>query len=289
MNGIPSLKTALLDLLYEVRDKDIPLIIGGGFGIYLRMQHVQKSGVRTLFSSLPEMRSTNDLDLFLRVELLLSSEKLKPLADAILHLGYKPVKGAENYQFAKTGPDNAISGSIKIDLLTGPRRFFKDSKLRTDARRVRPNPSVGIHAHPVDEVPTLEEKLLPIVLAGTLNTGSKWKTEVFLPHTYSFLLMKLFAFRDRVNDSEKGFGRHHALDLYTIIGLTTETEWQECLEFSKKMRADAIFVEAGDIITEYFSDKQKLGLLRIQEHEYCRSDFQLDDFIVVLAELFPKT
>jgi len=45
MNGIPSLKTALLDLLYEVRDKDIPLIIGGGFGIYLRMQHVQKSGL----------------------------------------------------------------------------------------------------------------------------------------------------------------------------------------------------------------------------------------------------
>ncbi len=34
MNGIPSLKTALLDLLYEVRDRDIPLIIGGGFGIY---------------------------------------------------------------------------------------------------------------------------------------------------------------------------------------------------------------------------------------------------------------
>ena len=231
MNGIPSLKTALLDLLYEIRNQDIPLIIGGGFGIYLRMQYIRKSGLRTLFFSLSEMRSTNDLDLFLRVELLRSSEKLKPLADAILHLGYKPVKGAENYQFAKTGPDNSIAGSIKIDFLTGPRRFFKNSKLRTDVRRVRPNPSVGIHAHPVDEVPTLEEKLLSIVLSGTLSAGAVWKTVVFLPHTYSFLLMKLFAFRDRVNDSEKGFARHHAFDLYTIVGLTTETEWQECIEF----------------------------------------------------------
>jgi hypothetical protein len=289
MNGIQSLKTALLDLLYEVRDKDIPLIIGGGFGIYLRMQHVRTLGLRTLFSSLPEMRSTNDLDLFLRVELLLSSKKLKPLADAIMHLGYKPVKGAENYQFAKAGPDNSIAGSIKIDLLTGPRKFFKESKLHTDIRRVRPNPSVGIHAHPVDEVPTLEEKLLPMVLAGTLNTGSKWKAEVFLPHTYSFLLMKLFAFRDRVNDREKEFGRHHALDLYTIVGLITETEWRECLEFGKRMRTDVTIVEAGDTIAEYFSDKQKLGLLRMQEHEYYRSDFQLDDFIAVLVELFPKT
>jgi hypothetical protein len=289
MNGIPSLETALLDLLYEVRDKDIPLIIGGGFGIYLRMQHIRKSGGRTLFSSLPEVRSTNDLELFLRVELLLNSEKLKPLADAILHLGYKPVRGAENYQFAKTGPDNSIFGSIKIDLLTGPRRFFKDSRLRIDARRVRPNPSVGIHAHPVDEVPTLEEKLLPVILAGTLITGTKWETEVFLPHTYSFLLMKLFAFRDRVNDSEKGLGRHHALDMYTIVGLTAETEWQECIEFSKKMRADTLFVEAGNIITEYFSNKEQLGLLRIQENEYYRPDFQLNDFIAVLAELFSMT
>ncbi len=46
MNGIPSLKTSLLDLLYEVRDKDILLIIGRGFGIYLRMQYIQKSGIQ---------------------------------------------------------------------------------------------------------------------------------------------------------------------------------------------------------------------------------------------------
>jgi len=35
MITIPSLQTALLDLLHEIRDTAIKLIIGGGLGIYL--------------------------------------------------------------------------------------------------------------------------------------------------------------------------------------------------------------------------------------------------------------
>jgi hypothetical protein len=38
--------------------------------------------------------------------------------------------------------------------------------------------------------------------------------------------MKLFAFRDRLSDEDKEFGRYHALDLYTIIATTTEKEWE---------------------------------------------------------------
>ena len=54
--------------------------------------------------------------------------------------------------------------------------------MKTDGRRVRPQPSVGIHAHPVDEAPTLEKGLLPLLLVGNLSTGKAWRTEVFLPH-----------------------------------------------------------------------------------------------------------
>ena len=31
------LTTSLLDLLYELREHDTPLIIGGGFGLFLKM------------------------------------------------------------------------------------------------------------------------------------------------------------------------------------------------------------------------------------------------------------
>lgn len=71
MITIPDLKTALLDLLNEIEDTDIKLIIGGGFGIYLKIEQVQRLGIQTLLKEWPEPRSTNDLDLFLRAEVLI--------------------------------------------------------------------------------------------------------------------------------------------------------------------------------------------------------------------------
>ena len=85
---------ALLDLLQKVRDSEIRLIIGGGFGIYLKTNHVKRLDMRTLLDQWPEPRSTNDLDLFLRPELLIESSRLKPLVSAITDLGYQVVPGA---------------------------------------------------------------------------------------------------------------------------------------------------------------------------------------------------
>ena len=45
MITMPDLQKALLDLLHEVRGTDIKLIIGGGFGIYLKTNHVRQLGV----------------------------------------------------------------------------------------------------------------------------------------------------------------------------------------------------------------------------------------------------
>lgn len=199
----PDLQTALLDVLHQIQSADIRLIVGGGFGIYLKSEHVRRLDARTLFSEWPTPRSTNDLDLFLRPELLIRSEKLAPLADALGRLNYKPVPGAEKYQFIKPCPGGIEAGSIKIDILTGPRSHFKDTMVKTDARRARPRPSVGIHAHPVDEISTLEDGLLKIMLAGNLSSGQHWESEVFLPHPITFLMMKLFAFRDRFDDADK--------------------------------------------------------------------------------------
>lgn len=116
MITMPGLQTALLDLLYEVKGTDVAIIIGGGYGIYLKTGHVQRLRKRTLFQEWPEPRSTNDLDLFLRPELLIDAGKVKPLAQAISRLGYRVVPGAEKYQFVKPGPGGGEVGSIKIDI-----------------------------------------------------------------------------------------------------------------------------------------------------------------------------
>ena len=98
---LQTLQTALLDLLYELKDTDIQLIIGGGYGIYLKADYVRRREVRSLLQDWPELRSTNDIDLFLRPELLMDSAKLIPLSEVITRLGYQVVVGAEKYQFVK--------------------------------------------------------------------------------------------------------------------------------------------------------------------------------------------
>jgi len=289
MITIPDLQTSLLDLLLEIEETDIKLIIGGGFGIYLKIDHVQRLGTRTLLQEWPEPRSTNDLDLFLRPELLIESEKLKPLAEAIARLGYQVVPGAEKYQFVKSGPEGTDAGSVKIDILTGPQTCFRDTGVRADARRARPNPSVGIHAHPVDEAPTLEQGLLPVPLAGKLSSGEPWQAEVFLPHPYTFSMMKLFAFRDRLDDADKEFGRYHALDFYTILATTTEEEWRYALELGDHQGDQPYVLEAGRLASEHFSALDRLGMVRLRESPYYRLELQLDAFMSALQELFPVT
>lgn len=193
MDIMPTLRTALLDLLYESRDGDLKLIIGGGYGIYLKADHVRQSGARTLFSEWPEARSTNDIDLFLRPEFLIESHRLKPLAESLKRLGYEVISGAEKYQFAKPGPTGGREGCLKIDLLTGPQDRFKGSQAKVDDRRVRPQPSVDLHAHPVNEAITLETGLIPLLFEGTTSTGTSHSAMVFLPHPMTFMMMKLFA------------------------------------------------------------------------------------------------
>jgi hypothetical protein len=286
MITMPDLQTALLDLLYEVQGTDIKLIIGGGFGIYLKTDYVRRLGVRTLFHQWPEPRSTNDLDLYLRPELLIQSEKLKPLAEAIAKLGYEVVSGAEKYQFAKR-PGGLHAGSVKIDMLTGPQSCFEGTSVKADSRRARPIPSVGIHAHPVNEAPTLVEGLLPIALEGNLSSGRHCRAEIFLPHPYTFLMMKLFAFKDRLNDKDKEFGRYHALDLYTILATTMETEWKLALEFRDHKGGVPSTVEAGGLVLKHFSALDRLGMIRLRESHYYKPDLQLDDFMSAMKELFP--
>lgn len=121
---LQSLETALLEILNEIQYSDINLITGGGYGIYLRIKDRCQSDAPTLFKEWPEERSTGDIDLFLRPELLINSEKLKPLSEALLNLNYKPVPTAKYYQFCKPGPGKSDAGEIKIDILTGPQSFF---------------------------------------------------------------------------------------------------------------------------------------------------------------------
>lgn len=66
MNPADLLEASLLDILYELKDTEISLILGGGYGLHLKRLHALKkkaSGERLLLSVVSPARSTNDLDI----------------------------------------------------------------------------------------------------------------------------------------------------------------------------------------------------------------------------------
>ncbi len=288
MNRMADLASALLDLLHELKETDIKLIVGGGYGIYLRYREFLKTQSRTLLKELPEPRSTNDLDLFLKSELLVDPKRVMALSQALDRLGYEAIEMARYYQFMKKGPGGGNAGSIKIDILTGPERVFETMGLRTDPRRVRPKSSAHLHAHPVNEALTLEERLMSVRVDGRLSTGEDTEGEIFLPHSFTFLMMKLFALRDCMNDATKDYGRHHALDMYTVVALMTEEEWDSSVAMYAEHRSDPKIEEACGLIVKLFGSELDFGVLRLKENAYYRPEFQVPEFMQAIRDLFKR-
>lgn len=283
MSELDSLERSLLELLAKLDLATCPIILGGGYGLYLRRNFLVAAGTRTLLDQWPEARSTNDLDLFLRPEFICDSSRLSVFKQALDELGYAPVKGAEHYQFRKHDPAGVIQRGIKIDLLTGPSSAFQGTTARVDVRRVRPRPSVEVHAHPTDEAITLVDDLQKVKLA---SAGRASKPFVFLPHPFTYVLMKLYAFRDQVGDASREHGSHHALDLYAIVAMMTEAQWNRANEMAARHASSSVVQEAARIVGEMFASTTSQGLLMMRGNPYCRETLQLDEFIALVQELF---
>ena len=286
-DGQPILRTSLLDLLHELRDQPIPLILGGGYGLYLKQVHLQDTlSSPTLIPGelWPAPRATGDLDVLLQTEVVVDSERMRLIRAALDRLGYTAIPGAEYMQFIKRLGSGRI---VKVDLLTGPLGpYADDPRVKVDDRRVRPRPSVNLHAHRTDEALAFQEHTMAIPVTGALSTGDLHEATVHVPPAFTLLLMKLHAFRDRCNDDQKQFARHHALDIYRIAAMMVEQEFVQTRLLATEHQDHLPFIEASRIAREHFASDESLGSLRLREHKLWTEDMALHKFLSALRDLF---
>lgn len=287
MAWMDPLRTNLLDLLFELRNHSLPLTVGGGFGLYLKRLRLEQTGQRTLFSQIPLVRATNDLDLFVRADLLCDLPSMRAIADALEHLGYHPVEEAKYMQWKKRILLYGTPAEIKIDLLVGPLGEFR-KQLHIKGPRVRPQGGIKLHAHAVEEALHIDDATLEFALSGERTGGEPYQTRVYIPQAFTYLMMKLFAFRDRKENQDKNLGRHHALDIYATVAMQTESEYEESLRLGKVYQNEEHVDEARRIVCRDFSEPTSLGVLRLREHPLFRPDFPISGFLGVLADNFRK-
>jgi hypothetical protein len=283
----------LFDLLTALDGQDIPLILVGGFGLFLRRQYVLESGERRLLEYLPNARATEDFDVVMRLQVLANLGKMTILRQTLNRMGYQFVKGAEKYQFFKPDSSSTTARNVKIDLLAR-KPGEGDPELHHDSRRVQPiAKNSPLHARTTSEAIAVEDGLLLLTLEDTHSDGSAATGTVFLPHTYALYLMKLFALSDEHN-SKKGPGREnyaqkHASDLFTLTALLTASENDRLVEFRQRYGASEEAKQAGTIV------KSLLGTINAPGALYMRQQLvglPMDDLatcIEVLTETFPAT
>ena len=202
---------SLLDLLHELDGRGVPLTVGGGFGLYLKRTHLDRTGERTLFAELPQARSTNDIDMFLRADLLADLSRTRDVASSLVRLGYTAVEGAKYLQWNRRVVVAGIGQEVKIDVLVGPLGPYR-GRMKVSEPRVRPKGDIRFHAHTVEEALHIEDRPLAVPVEGLMSDGRPYQGTVYVPEAFPCLMMKLHAFSDRKGDVDKDLGRHHALD-----------------------------------------------------------------------------
>jgi hypothetical protein len=275
------LLTTLLDLDAAISPQK--LIIGGGYGLYLKQLYVSNNPqIRTLFavSDLPSARTTEDIDLILRAEIVRDSGSMKAIRDSLDRLGFTVVATAKFTQFVRP----MSLGRVKIDLLSAPLGTFA-SRVPSDRRRVKPRPSVSLHASKLEEAIAVERHGICIPIGGQLSSGESHQTEVLIPQAFTYLLMKLCAYRDRMDDADKALGQHHALDIYRIVGLLTAVEDAHVRALSAEFSGHPTVIDARQVAATHFISSTGIGRLRIREHPLFKSTLDLNRFGSELQQL----
>ena len=289
MNWNDPLSTSLLDFLFEAKQNGLksPLTVAGGFGLFLKKQYLIEHGKKTLFPIKGVVRSTEDIDLFVHVDILCDQQQFQCILNTLRSLGYEVVDSAKYMQWKKSIDLREDTGYVKIDFLAGNVDVNGD-KLHTKSPRVRNRQVEGLHAHVTPEALFIDEKALEIPFAGERNCGVKYQTTICIPHPFTYLLMKLFAFRDRENDTNRQSGAHHAFDIFTIIGSLTEAELDETIDLAQKSFQEPVFQEARQIVMNRFTTSSQKGTIAIRSHElYFHYEVKyLNEFLNVMTEIF---
>jgi hypothetical protein len=285
------LRTALLDLLFELGERAHALILAGGYGLFLKQVYLLSDDVRTLLARdlWPEARSTGDLDIFLPAEFLVDAATFDSIRPALDRLGYVAVETAKYYQFVKP---LAGSRNVKIDVHCGPlepsiRSDMIKRESGTSARRVRPRKARSkLHGRWTDEALGLEDGDVQLSLDGFRSNGEWYSARIRLPAAFPYLMMKLHAFHDRENSADHVQSQHHVMDLYRIVAMMTETEYERAKELATQFAQARKFREACRIVRERFSTEEAVGIVRLREHPLSRADMKPAEFLSLLHELF---
>ena len=109
--------------------------------------------------------------------------------------------------------------------------------------------------------------------------------QVRIPHPFTYLLMKLTAYRDRRHDADKDLGRHHALDVFRIVAMLTESESDQLRQNVVRYADNPQVQSCANLIRSDFTHATASGVLAMRGHPLWQNDQHLEVFLDTIREL----
>ncbi len=252
------LLAALRELARAVAPHDIQLTIGGGYGLVMRDVRQRHRSERTRVAHRLPQRGTEDLDFFLDVSIVTNVERMAAMKAALDTLGYVPL--VKYMQFLRPVTVNGVPAEVKVDLLTGPVPAPLAALVERKDMRVKPKRSSGLHAYHTPEAFSVELGRQEV----DIGDGNE-RITVSLLHPFSYLILKLFALRDRLREGSDVRQRYHALDLFSVWASLTEREWEEVCSWSREHADHPTMVEARSICRSLFGNEVAAGVIALRD------------------------
>ena len=264
-----TLNCTFIQLMSAVEKANLKIVIGGGYGLFLKSELIAQQNLPTI---LPKFdvgtRSTDDIDVFLDIEIIAEPDQTKMMKQVIDDMGFIVKKGAEHYQFLKSDDVYGKINTVKIDLLTGPVPAEMKTQVRIrDDRRICPEEKgMHLHARSSPEAIGIRDSMFSFTVSCMCENGNSITSVVNLPQPFTYAMMKTKSFYDKMQRNglrdDLDIPGKHAWDVFRILAMTTEEELEASKELSKSYRSDVIYTEVASIVSESFGTIESLGTLR---------------------------
>ena len=256
----------LLDLLIEPDTEG--MVLAGGFGLYLKRQFLLDQNQPILIAEPPPSRTTQDMDFFLSMSFF-APGRANALKSVLDRLGYEVMEAAKHFHFRKfVERPGLFPLEIRVDLLARSPREGED--VRFDSRRVRATAGIHLHGRTTPEAFSVEARTLEIPLTANKSDGQQVTTRVLVPHSYSWLFMKVRAAHDWLlrkerQEADKAGSEKHLQDIYTLVALLTEAELADADELNERFKELELVGQIRAGCRALFAQDESPGWLQLLE------------------------
>jgi hypothetical protein len=244
----------LLDLLKQAPPDSF--VLGGGFGLILKQRHLQYHRAATLAASaghnLPPARATQDLDLFLKMEVFTHPDRGRVLRQGLDDLGYQVLTG--KFQFSKPLSPELPGMAVRVDLLSRLPR--QDEAVPVRGVRVGAGADAGVHGRKVPEAFAVDRG--PVAI-DVVEQGRPLAS-VRVPAPFAWLNMKVRAAHDwLVSTDDAQSSVRHAFDAALIVAMLTEDELQESARLAREFQGHPVGAQIREEAVRLFGTPESAG------------------------------